>query len=115
MNKIPCSVYIVTLNCGAWLERTLQSVSEFDEVIILDSGSTDNTYEIAKRFENTQISPRLAGLCWAKSLALAKCRNDWVLNLDGDEVLSEELKQEIVETIQQNKLDALITPINDVF
>ncbi|MBE5262461.1 hypothetical protein INR40_16050, partial [Acinetobacter baumannii] len=39
MNKIPCSVYIVTLNCGAWLERTLQSVSEFDEVIILDSGS----------------------------------------------------------------------------
>lgn len=56
MNKIPCSVYIVTLNCGAWLERTLQSVSEFDEVIILDSGSTDNTYEIAKRFENTQIS-----------------------------------------------------------
>lgn len=50
-----------------------------------------------------------------KSLALAKCRNDWVLNLDGDEVLSKELKQEIVETIQQNKLDALITPINDVF
>ncbi len=50
-----------------------------------------------------------------KSLALAKCRNDWVLNLDGDEVLSNELKQEIVETIQQNKLDALITPINDVF
>lgn len=48
-------------------------------------------------------------------MALAKCRNDWVLNLDGDEVLSSELKQEIVETIQQNKLDALITPINDVF
>lgn len=48
-------------------------------------------------------------------MALAKCRNDWVLNLDGDEVLSNELKQEIVETIQQNKLDALITPINDVF
>lgn len=38
-----------------------------------------------------------------------------MLNLDGDEVLSNELKQEIVETIQQNKLDALITPINDVF
>lgn len=56
MNKIPCSVYIVTLNCSAWLERTLQSVCEFDEVIILDSGSTDNTYEIAEQFENTQIS-----------------------------------------------------------
>ncbi len=116
MNKIPCSVYIVTLNCGAWLERTLQSVSEFDEVIILDSGSTDNTYEIAQSFENTQISHQdWQGYAGQKSLALAKCRNDWVLNLDGDEVLSNELKQEIVETIQQNKLDALITPINDVF
>ncbi len=116
MNKIPCSVYIVTLNCGAWLERTLQSVSEFDEVIILDSGSTDNTYEIAQRFENTQISHQdWQGYAGQKSLALEKCRNDWVLNLDGDEVLSNELKQEIVETIQQNKLDALITPINDVF
>ena len=74
MNKIPCSVYIVTLNCGAWLERTLQSVSEFDEVIILDSGSTDNTYEIAKRFENTQISHQdWQGYAGQKSLALAKC------------------------------------------
>ena len=116
MNKIPCSVYIVTLNCGAWLERTLQSVSEFDEVIILDSGSTDNTYEIAECFENAQISHQdWQGYAGQKSLALAKCRNDWVLNLDGDEVLSNELKQEIVETIQQHKLDALITPINDVF
>ncbi|MEB3754275.1 glycosyltransferase family 2 protein [Acinetobacter sp. MD2(2019)] len=116
MSKIACSVYIVTLNCEAWLQKTLQSVQQFDEVIILDSGSTDHTYEIAHQFENVKIAHQdWLGYAAQKSLALAQCRNDWVLNLDGDEVLSEELQQEIVQVIQQDQLDALITPINDVF
>ena len=54
-------------------------------------------------------------MLFRSSLALAQCKNDWVLNLDGDEVLSSELKAEIEQTIQSNQLDALITPINDVF
>lgn len=113
---IPCSVYIVTLNCGAWLQDTLESVKDFSEVIILDSGSTDDTYVIAQSFTNTQISHQhWQGYARQKSLALAQCKNDWVLNLDGDEVLSVELKAEIVQTIEENQIDALITPINDVF
>ena len=113
---IPCSVYIVTLNCAEWLESTLESVKDFSEVIILDSGSTDQTYAIAESFPNTRISHQdWQGYAGQKSLALAQCKNDWVLNLDGDEVLSSELKAEIEQTIQSNQLDALITPINDVF
>ena len=114
--SIPCSVYIVTLNCGAWLEDTLNSVADFAEVIILDSGSTDNTYKIVQSFPNTRISHQdWLGYAAQKSLALAQCQQDWVLNLDGDEVLSDELKQEIAQTIHTNQIDALITPINDVF
>ena len=113
---IPCSVYIVTLNCAEWLESTLESVKDFSEVIILDSGSTDLTYAIAESFPNTRISHQdWQGYAGQKSLALAQCKNDWVLNLDGDEVLSSELKAEIEQTIQSNQLDALIIPINDVF
>lgn len=113
---IPCSVYIVTLNCGAWLKDTLNSVKDFSEVIILDSGSTDETYAIAQTFSNVKISHQdWQGYAGQKSLALAQCRNEWVLNLDGDEVLSNELKSEIVQVIQANQIDALITPINDVF
>ena len=56
---IPCSVYIVTLNCGPWLQDTLQSVQDFSEVIILDSGSTDDTYAIAQSFANTRISHQI--------------------------------------------------------
>ena len=113
---IPCSVYIVTLNCAEWLESTLESVKDFSEVIILDSGSTDLTYAIAESFPNTRITHQdWQGYAGQKSLALAQCKNDWVLNLDGDEVLSSELKAEIEQTIQSNQLDALIIPINDVF
>ncbi|RZJ22319.1 MAG: glycosyltransferase family 2 protein [Acinetobacter sp.] len=116
MMSIPCSVYIVTLNCGAWLQDTLYSVRDFSEVIILDSGSTDDTYAIAQSFPNVRISHQnWQGYAGQKSLALAQCKNDWVLNLDGDEVLSSELKNEIEQTIQANQIDALITPINDVF
>ncbi len=113
---IPCSVYIVTLNCGAWLQDTLESVQDFSEVIILDSGSSDDTYAIAQSFPNTKITHQdWQGYAGQKTLALAQCKNDWVLNLDGDEVLSAELKAEIERTIQTNQVDALITPINDVF
>ena len=113
---IPCSVYIVTLNCGAWLQDTLESVQDFSEVIILDSGSSDDTYAIAQSFPNTKITHQdWQGYAGQKTLALAQCKNDWVLNLDGDEVLSPELKAEIESTIQTNQIDALITPINDVF
>ena len=113
---IPCSVYIVTLNCGVWLQDTLESVKDFAEVIILDSGSTDDTYAIVKSFPNTRISHQdWLGYAAQKSLALSQCQQDWVLNLDGDEVLSPELKLEIERTIAANQIDALITPINDVF
>ena len=114
--SIPCSVYIITLNCAEWLENTLKSVADFAEVIILDSGSTDDTYKIAQSFPNTRIAHQdWQGYAAQKSLALAQCQQDWVLNLDGDEVLSDELQHEIEATIQANHIDALITPINDVF
>lgn len=113
---IPCSVYIVTLNCGTWLQDTLESVKDFAEVIILDSGSTDDTYKIAESFANTRISHQdWLGYAAQKSLALSQCQQDWVLNLDGDEVLSVELKNEIERAITVNQIDALIIPINDVF
>lgn len=114
--SIPCSVYIVTLNCGQWLQQTLASVSDFAEVVILDSGSSDDTYAIAQQYPNARIRHQdWQGYAGQKALALAECTQPWALNLDGDEELSRELKNEIEAVIAANDIDGLVTPIRDAF
>ena len=113
---IPCSVYIVTVNCGQWLEKTLTSVKDFAEVVILDSGSTDDTYAIAARFANVRIQHQdWLGYAKQKAYALSLCSQEWALNLDGDEELSAKLRDEIVAFIAADAGDGLITPIRDTF
>ena len=113
---IACSVYIVTLNCGQWLDVLLKSIEDFAEVIILDSGSTDNTYEIVSHYANARIQHQgWLGYAAQKAMALTLCQQPWALNLDGDESLSVELRDEIAAVISENKIDGLITPIRDSF
>lgn len=113
---IPCSVYIISKNCEEWIKNTLNSVKNFAEVIIVDSGSTDKTLEIASQFANVTIyQQEWLGFAQQKTVALNYCQQKWVLNLDGDEVCSEKLKQEILQIAQQDSVKGLIIPINDYF
>ncbi|WP_410209330.1 glycosyltransferase family 2 protein [Aquirhabdus sp.] len=113
---IACSVYIVSLNSAPWLKALLESVHDFAEVIILDSGSTDATYEIAQQFNNVTIQHQdWLGYAAQKAKALSLCRQPWALNLDGDEKLSAALRDEIQGVIARNEIDGLITPILDSF
>jgi len=122
--SIACSVYIVAQNNAQWLEALLDSVRDFKEVLILDSGSTDDTYAIAARYPNVRIQHQdWLGYAAQKSLALSLCHEPWALNLDGDEELSPELREEIREWIAADglmgqgdaRIDGLITPIRDSF
>ena len=92
------SVTILTKNSEATLHAVLQSVKTFDEVIILDTGSTDNTLEIAKEFSNCRIykSPFI-GFGTLHNLASSYAAHDWILSLDSDEVLSKELIDEMTK------------------
>jgi glycosyltransferase involved in cell wall biosynthesis len=90
------SVAIITLNEEANLGRTLASVQFADEVIVIDSGSTDRTLEIARSFKNTKVfSEAWKGFSAQKNSAIEKCVGAWVLSLDADEELSSELQTEI--------------------
>jgi glycosyltransferase involved in cell wall biosynthesis len=89
------SVAIVAQDEEANLPRTLQSLSFADEIVLVDSGSTDATLEIARRFGVRIFEEPWKGFAAQKNSAIAHCTGDWVLSLDADEEVSPELAQEI--------------------
>src|SRR2546430_9345346 len=93
------SVAIVTLNEEANLPRTFASVAWADEIVIVDSGSTDATREIAQSYGAQFVSEPWRGFAAQKNFALLLCTSDWVLSLDADEAVSPELAASIQKAI----------------
>src|SRR6202142_322498 len=90
------SVTILTKNSARHLYQVLDAVRAFDEVVILDSGSSDDTLEIAREFPNVKMhTTRFKGFGALHNEASALARNDWILSLDSDEVMTTELVREI--------------------
>ena len=112
---IKASVYIICKNEEKHIKRVLESVKEFDEIIIVDSGSTDNTLEIAKNYTKNIYNQEWMGFAKQKEYARSLCTNEWVLNLDADEELTNELKNEIINTINENKIDGLNIKISSLY
>lgn len=112
---IKASVYIICKNEEKHIKRVLESVKEFDEIIIVDSGSTDNTLEIAKNYTKNIYNQEWMGFAKQKEYARSLCTNEWVLNLDADEELTNELRNEIVNTINENKIDGLNIKISSLY
>jgi glycosyltransferase involved in cell wall biosynthesis len=89
------SVAIVTLNEEENLARTLASVAWAGQIVVVDSGSTDRTVEIARDFGATVIERAWPGFAAQKNFAISQCTGTWVLTLDADEELSPELQQQM--------------------
>jgi len=93
---INLSVAIITYNEEKNIERCLLSVKDIaDEIIVVDSLSDDNTVAICNKYNATVISQKFLGHIEQKNLALSKTTYPYVLSLDADEALSEELKDSI--------------------
>lgn len=89
--KLPLSVYYITQDEELRLPESLAKVSGWvDEIIVVDSGSTDRTREIAEAAGARFVHNDWRGFARQKSFAESLCKHDWVLNLDADEVLSDE-------------------------
>ena len=96
----PISVTMLTKNSSRYIEACLSSLVDFDEVVVLDNGSTDDTLEIAQRFANVKIfTSEFIGFGPLKNLAQTHASHDWILSIDSDEVLTPELRQAIQNTI----------------
>src|ERR1700677_4513452 len=104
MPRSTLSVAIITLNEAENLPRTLASVQFADEIVLVDSGSTDGTREIAARSGAKVFTEAWKGFARQKNSAIDKCTSTWVLSLDADEELTPELQAEIrgmLETDEQ--------------
>jgi len=89
------SIAILTFNEAANIRRTLQSVAWADELVVLDSGSTDDTLAIAREFSAKIFVEPWKGYGGQMNSAIDKCTSPWVFSLDADEVLTPELASEI--------------------
>ena len=95
---IPISIVIITYNEEKNIERCLRSVLDVaDEIVVLDSLSTDRTKEICQQFNVTFIEQPFLGYVEQKNKALEFATYPHVLSLDADEALSDELKTSILE------------------
>lgn len=90
------SVTILTKNSAETLKATLDSAQGFEEVIVLDTGSTDQTIEIAKSYPNVKVfEAPFTGFGELHNKATSLASHEWILSLDSDETLSKELVEEI--------------------
>lgn len=96
------SVVIITFNEEANLARTLASVAWADEIIVLDSGSTDRTRELAESAGAKVFLEPWKGFAAQKNSALAKASGDWILSLDADEEVEPALAVEIRQALAAN-------------
>ena len=97
------SVIVITYNEAVNIERCLSSVLWADEVIIVDSYSSDNTVSLAEAFSNVKIiRKKWEGFVKSKQTALANTSNDWTLWLDADEEVTAELEEEIKIRLETN-------------
>lgn len=114
MNK-KLSVVVITLNEEKDLPRCLGSVRELaSEVIVVDSGSTDKTIQIAKKFGARVYFRKFDTYSNQKNFAASKAGGEWILSIDADEEISPELRKEIEDAIYSNEFDAYTIPRKNI-
>ncbi|MCX2720470.1 glycosyltransferase family 2 protein [Lentiprolixibacter aurantiacus] len=104
-NKI--TALIITYNEMGYIQKCIDSISFVDEIVVVDSYSTDGTYEYLLSQPNVRVVQNpFNNFTAQKSFALKLAKNDWILFVDADEVVSPVLQKEIVDTVNSNSTHA---------
>jgi glycosyltransferase involved in cell wall biosynthesis len=104
------SVIIITKNEFDQIRECLESVQWADEIVVLDSGSTDGTVNICREFTEKVFETDWPGFGQQKNRALEKTTGDWVISIDADERVSPELRQEIEQAMSSQQYQGYKIP-----
>ncbi|MCV2886159.1 glycosyltransferase family 2 protein [Aestuariibacter sp. AA17] len=107
MSRRKISCFVITHNEADRIEACLKSVAGWvDELIVLDSGSTDGTRELALKYTPNVVETDWPGFGPQRNRALSMCTHDWVLSLDADEVVTPALRDEVDQVLAEPDLNA---------
>ena len=114
MAKLPLSVVVLTKNEERNIEDCLKSVyGRADETVVVDDESTDKTVELAKKFSSRILFRKMENEGIHRNWAYAQAKNEWVLSLDADEMVSNELKEEISAILPNTLFHAYDIPLRN--
>ncbi len=102
-DSVKISAIIPTFNEEDVIENAIKSVDWVDEIIIIDSFSTDNTLNIAKKFDVRIVQREYNYSASQKNWIIPQAKNKWILLLDADETVSHNLRDEIRQVLESNK------------
>jgi glycosyltransferase involved in cell wall biosynthesis len=104
------SAVLITLNAAAQIEASLRSLAFCDEIVVVDSGSTDGTIDLAQRHGARVIQSPWRGFGAQKQFAVEQASNDGVLCIDADERVSERLREAMLAALEQPRFRAYRFP-----
>jgi glycosyltransferase involved in cell wall biosynthesis len=108
---------VPTFNNEAIIRRCLESVKWADEILIVDSFSTDRTLEICKEYTNRAIQHEYVNSALQKNWAIPQATHDWIFLLDTDEYLEEGLLEEILEALENPEpgIEGYVFPRKNIY
>ena len=110
MSKPKITACVIAFNEERDIAECLASLTWCDEVIVVDSGSTDRTVAIAQDFGARIIVRPFEGFSAQKNFAADQARNDWILSVDADEILTPELRDELATTVASTSASGFYIP-----
>lgn len=113
--QVPITVLIPTYNEENLVAQAITCSSFADEVLVIDSFSTDRTVEIAESLGCTVIKRKFDNFSNQKNFAISKAKHDWILVLDADEYLTFELREELISAVKDPQHSSYRMPFKNYF
>jgi len=115
MRKKKISVYVIAYNEEEKIRDCLETVTWADEVLVIDSNSTDNTAKIAESLGARVVQVEFEGFGDLRNKAIANCTGDWILSIDSDERCTKNVQHEILEIVNSPQFDIYKIPRKNFF